>query len=55
MGNGISVPGWVVCDHRAGTKGGRPIHEGTMDKDTARTISTALNEGTITPDEVARA
>lgn len=55
LGNGIPVPGWTVCDHKAGRGSGKPIHEGTMDKDTARTIAKALNDGTVTPEEVAQA
>jgi hypothetical protein len=50
----VRVPGWVVCDSKLG-HGGEPIHEGTMDRETARTIATALNEGKITPEEVAAA
>lgn len=52
MGNGYRVPGWVVCDHRRGDAG-EPIHDGTMDAETARVIAQGLNDGTITPEEVA--
>jgi len=54
------VPGWVVADHkkpdprRHGTPGA-PVHEGTMDKDTAVFLADALNRGVIRPEDVANA
>lgn len=53
-GNGDRVSGWVVCDHALGLMG-EPIHEDSMDEATARALAKGLNDGTITPEEVARA